>query len=197
MLECARSGCLNAGTNRCSGCFREPYCCGECQKKDWQPHKKICKVVKKMSNHLQPYHEVIQVIKEIQTSANFNDRRIVKHLLSYAEFQFGDRVHGRDYRERGDVECIDNYTVEVIKLINICIGLTNIFCRDTSLSILQLSDIVLPYREKIMDLLKPWIACLDLGDPSQVLGLNTGIYIHVNTSIHIYLYAYTYTHTYL
>jgi hypothetical protein len=45
--------------------LREPYCSGDCQKGDWKFHKSICKILKKLSHQLQPYHEVLRVIEEI------------------------------------------------------------------------------------------------------------------------------------
>jgi hypothetical protein len=95
MSECARPGCLQSGINRCSICLREPYCSGNCQKADWKAHKSICKTLKKLLYQLQPYLETVQLIEEI-LDEDFKEvelkGRVLKLLVSYAEYQFGNRV---------------------------------------------------------------------------------------------------------
>jgi hypothetical protein len=108
---CAKPGCFNAGTNKCSVCLREPYCCGECQKEDWKSHKLICKALKKLSYELQPYQEVARVIFETRQERNMKMQlhiRLLVHLICYAEHQFGDRVVGKSYRKRGEGERMEN-----------------------------------------------------------------------------------------
>jgi endogenous inhibitor of DNA gyrase (YacG/DUF329 family) len=112
MSKCARPGCLKLGINRCSISLREPYCSGDCQKIDWKAHKPICKTLKKLSNQLQPYREVVQLFNEELNKVELNVR-VSKHLVSYAEYRFGDKVPGKDYRERENGERIDNWTVEI------------------------------------------------------------------------------------
>lgn len=105
MCECARPSCIKIGNSKCSTCLREAYCSGDCQKSDWKAHKLMCKTSKKLSNQLLPYREVVQVSHEIVTvPKNANDTRVLSHVLSYAEFQFGDRVVGKSYRERRNGE---------------------------------------------------------------------------------------------
>jgi hypothetical protein len=128
MFECALPGCLKAGTNRCSICLREPYCSGECQKLDWKNHKKICKILKRLSNHLQPYNQVEEVLKEIFKLPG--NKRILYHFLSYAKFQFGDRILGQTYRERGDFGRIYNLQVEINIMIPIYQRSINVFIDD-------------------------------------------------------------------
>ncbi len=65
MSICARPECLNEGVSGCSICLREHSRSGDCQKGDWEAHKSICKCLKKLSLHLQLYHEVHRVIEEI------------------------------------------------------------------------------------------------------------------------------------
>jgi hypothetical protein len=171
MIYFARPGCVKSGVNRCSNCLREPYCSGECQKIDWKSHKLICKVLKKLSNNLLPYceavGEVIRVIGDTPKATNINKVRILKHLLSYAENQFGHRVPEEAYRERETFERIDNYTVEINMFIMILDGLVTWTLADKSLSVLQHNDMTLPYHEKILHLLKPWLACLDVDTANQ------------------------------
>jgi hypothetical protein len=137
MFKCARPGCDKEGINRCSICLREPYCSGECQKIDWKAHKLICKTLKKLSNNLERYSVAFRVIGDLcesETPNYFDEIRILRHLLLYAEFQFGDRVIGKEYRERDGGERIDNWNVEIIALISIHNGIITIYRNDKSLT---------------------------------------------------------------
>jgi hypothetical protein len=93
--------------------LRESYCSGECQRGDWKLHKSICKILKKLSHQLQPYHEVLRVIEEIRKGISGKNKQqkliVVGHLLSYADHQFGNRILGKSYRERGNGERINNW----------------------------------------------------------------------------------------
>jgi len=147
MSKCASPGCFKAGINRCSICLREPYCSGECQKGDWKSHKLICKTLKKLSLQLQPYHEATRVIKEIlgeRPKKMQLDIRVLEHLISYSEHQFGDRVPGKAYRERGNGEhiVIDSYNFQF------------------------------PCYEKMLDLLRPWSLKLDSNPTSRIDSLD-------------------------
>jgi hypothetical protein len=101
-------------------------------------HKLICKILKKLSLKLQPYYEVVRVIEEIQEeiSAKNNQQklRVLEHLLSYADHQFGDQVQGKDYCERGNGERIDNWRVAIEIFFPIYISLIVIYQSDESLS---------------------------------------------------------------
>lgn len=75
----------------------------------------ICKTLKKLSRQLQPYQEVERAINEVHTKRPEEkkvDIRVLVHLISYAEFQFGDRIPGKAYRERENGERTDNWRVE-------------------------------------------------------------------------------------
>jgi hypothetical protein len=171
MFECAQPDCLNIGINRCSICLREPYCSGDCQKVDWKTHKPICKTLKKLSFQLQPYREVVQLIVEIHgedfRKAELNIR-VGKHLLLYAEYQFGNRVPGKDYRERENGERIDNWTVEIQILIIIYSRLANLYGRDESLSRIKINNLKFPLYEKMLSFLRPWSADLDPSSTGQI-----------------------------
>jgi hypothetical protein len=73
----------------------------------------MCPILKKSSTKLQPFHEVIRIKDEILASKKGKDCRVLKHLLSYLEYQFGEKVAGIDYRERGNGEQIKNWEAEV------------------------------------------------------------------------------------
>jgi hypothetical protein len=55
-----------AAKNFCSGCGREQYCGSAYQKLDWKKYKPMCPVLKKLSNTLQSYDEVVQVVEKIE-----------------------------------------------------------------------------------------------------------------------------------
>jgi hypothetical protein len=83
MSECARPDCHQAGKSSCSGCGIEQYCGSACQKQDWKIHKPMCPILKKLSNTLQPYDEVVEVVKETLASKKGDNMRTLEHLLQY------------------------------------------------------------------------------------------------------------------
>jgi hypothetical protein len=139
--------------------------------------------LKKLSLELQPYHEVVRVIEEVQEEIFIKQQqnlRVLEHLLSYADHQFGDRVPGKTYRERGDVERIDNWRVEIGILIPIYADLVSIYNYDGSLmSTMECDNLTFPYHEKIFDILRPWsytnhpshIGSLDKGQINHTVNL--------------------------
>jgi hypothetical protein len=57
---------------------------------------------------------VARVIEEIfgeRPKKTQLDIRVLEHLISYAEYQFGSQVPGKAYRERGNGEQIDDWIV--------------------------------------------------------------------------------------
>lgn len=42
IASCARRGCLEVGTMRCTGCGTERYCGRQCQRAAWKAHKREC-----------------------------------------------------------------------------------------------------------------------------------------------------------
>jgi tetratricopeptide (TPR) repeat protein len=168
MSTCARPCCLQEGLHRCSICLREANCSADCQKGDWKAHKALCKFMKKLSFQLQPYHEVVQVIKEIReivlTKKNEKEEiRVLGHLVSYALYQFGDRVLGKAYRERAfNGERIDNWRVEMYILIPLYYDSANLLGNDEALSAMVRDNLTFPYYEKILELLRPWSTYLDV-----------------------------------
>jgi hypothetical protein len=80
----------------------------------------MCPILKKLSNtQLQPFREAHRLITEIMESNKGKEVRILEHLLSFAEFQFGKEVTGISYRERGNGECISNWNVDMLILYSI------------------------------------------------------------------------------
>eukprot|EP00596_Hydrurales_sp_CCMP1899_P004101 CAMPEP_0119037562 /NCGR_PEP_ID=MMETSP1177-20130426/5992_1 /TAXON_ID=2985 /ORGANISM="Ochromonas sp, Strain CCMP1899" /LENGTH=464 /DNA_ID=CAMNT_0006999011 /DNA_START=34 /DNA_END=1428 /DNA_ORIENTATION=+ len=155
MSQCARPFCFQMGRSGCSNCLREGYCSGDCQKLDWKVHKKICKTLKKLSNQIQPFRDAGRVITEILLGLEGQNSRILVHLLSFAELQFGERTPGKDYREKGK-DRIDNWIVEIDILYRICYSLVEIYDNDQSMSVLIQNNSMNPYVQKMIDLIKPW-----------------------------------------
>jgi tetratricopeptide (TPR) repeat protein len=133
--------------------------------------------MKKLSFQLlQPYHEVVQVIKEIRKELSAKKKeevRVLGHLISYALYQFGDRVLGKAHRERGsNIERINNWVVEIGILIPIYVDLTSIYNYDESLSLILCDNLTFPNLEKMLDILRPWSTYLDLNRPGHVDSLD-------------------------
>jgi hypothetical protein len=68
--------------------------------------------LKRLSRELQPYSEVRLIITDIFEEVSFpkeQDVRVTGHLISYMEHQFGDRVPGKNCRQRANGEEINNW----------------------------------------------------------------------------------------
>lgn len=153
MFQCARPGCFQLGKNKCSSCLREPYCGGDCQKGDWKMHKTICKTLVKLSLQLQSHEKILKVINEIRVvtvtmKKRQLDVRVLGHLISYVEHQFGDRIPGKSYRERGNGERIKNWTVEIDFLCNIYNNLICIYETDESIGMISGDNLKFPINVK-------------------------------------------------
>jgi tetratricopeptide (TPR) repeat protein len=108
----------------------------------------------------------MEVIIETLESKREKDCRVLEHLLSYAENQFGKGVTGKHYRERGDgSKRISNWSAELVFLNNILGSLTTDYSKNNSLSQIESDDLTFPCLEKSLKILNPWIINLD-SDPS-------------------------------
>jgi tetratricopeptide (TPR) repeat protein len=96
------------------------------------------------------------------------DKRVLGHLISYAEHQFGDRVPGKAYRRRLNGDRINNWKVEIEIMIPIYGDLVDVYSTDESLSMIDSDNLRFPHLEKILDLLRPWSLKLDLNSTSQI-----------------------------
>jgi tetratricopeptide (TPR) repeat protein len=132
--------------------------------------------LKKLSHQLQPYHEVLRVIEEVREEISKKNKqqkfRASRHLLSHADHQFGDQILGKSYRERGNGERIDNWRVEIGILVPIYNDLIVIYEKDESLGMMARDNLVFPYNEKILELLRPWSVYLDSNRTSQIDSLD-------------------------
>jgi tetratricopeptide (TPR) repeat protein len=122
----------------------------------------MCPILKKLSVQQQPIHEVIRIKDEILISKKGKDVRVLQHLLSYLEHQFGEKITGIDYRERGNGERISNWEVEVLILSDIYIRLADLYHHDSSMSVMSSYEISFAFLERSFNLLNPWLIQLDL-----------------------------------
>lgn len=120
-----------------------------------------------------PYQEVVRIILEISRSKERPikrqlDARVLKHLISYSEHQFGDRIPGGASRDRGNGEnIIDNWTAEIKTILPIYIDLISLYQSDTTLGMAVSGKLQFPYLKKRLDLLRPWSAYFDLNTSSR------------------------------
>jgi tetratricopeptide (TPR) repeat protein len=120
---------------------------------------------------------VARVIKEILEDSKKNKQlklTVLGHVLPYADYQFGDRILGKSYRERGNGERIDNWIVEIKGLIPIYVDLISVYGEDESLSTMARDNLVFPYYEKMLELLRPWSTYLDSNRTIQIDSLDEG-----------------------
>jgi tetratricopeptide (TPR) repeat protein len=104
---------------------------------------------------------VTRIISEILDSKKGNDVRILGHLLSFAEYQFGKGVAGKHYREREDGERISNWFVEIVILNKIITTLADLYNQNKSLSDIDRHNMAFPYLERSLCILNPWVSYLD------------------------------------
>jgi hypothetical protein len=76
--------------------------------------------LKKLSYDFQTFREVAQVIEEIRDEMFESKkwqlkRRILGHLISFTEHQFGDQIPEKIYRKMGNGEhgCFDPYSPRI------------------------------------------------------------------------------------
>jgi tetratricopeptide (TPR) repeat protein len=132
----------------------------------------MCPILKKLTRKLQPYHEVTQLINEILNSTKGNVCRVLEHLLSFAEHQFGKSVPGKHYREREDGERISDLEVDIFFLYRIIQSFADYYRYDSSLSTIVQDDMCFPYLERSLSLLNSWMINLDSDTSSGIDTLN-------------------------
>jgi tetratricopeptide (TPR) repeat protein len=160
MSKCARPGCQTPANSSCSGCAREQYCSTSCQNVDWKIHKSMCSILKKLSNQFLPFREAYKIIIDILNSEKGSDRRILEHLLSYAEYQFGKEVTGSVYHKKRGAY-ISDWDLDIFILHNINERIANFYGQSKSLSTMIRDEMRLPYLERSLSLLNPYLIHLD------------------------------------
>jgi tetratricopeptide (TPR) repeat protein len=146
---------------------------------DWKAHKSICAILKKLSNQFHSHDEAARVIKQTLASNKGNDIRVLEHLLSYADNQFGQQVEGRDYRERTDGQRIANWDVDINILLQISTRMSNFYVKNLSLSPIIQDNKMFPHLERSLNILKPWMVIMDSDASNQSNSLNSGQMDHL------------------
>jgi hypothetical protein len=82
-------------------------------------------------------------------------------LLSYADFQFGKPILGKDYRERLDGQRIDNWDVDICILLNIGIKIFDMFTANSSLSTIVRDKGMFPHLERSLHIVNSWMVTID------------------------------------
>jgi hypothetical protein len=128
---------------------------------------------------LQPYRDVVQIIKEIRGEINPKisskkqlNIRLLGHLISYTKHQFGDRLLEKTYRERDNGDQIDNWEVDVKIMVPLHEDLVYIFYEDASSSKTDCDNLAFPYMVKIFALLRPWSVYFDSNSTSRIDNLS-------------------------
>jgi hypothetical protein len=126
-------------------------------------------MLKKLSNKLEPFYDVLRIYKEIVLSKRGKDIRILEHLLLYANIQLGNRQTGPDYCVREDGERISNWEVNIGIFYDLNRQIADIYPRDSSLSIIIRDNLQFPYLERAICILNSWLVHLNL-DASNRIG---------------------------
>jgi hypothetical protein len=117
-------------------------------------------MLKKLLNKPQRFEVVVQNINEVKASKKGTNIRVLEHLLSYAEYQFGKAVTGIGYRER-DGEGVSNFNVDIMIFHGILLIMTDLHKFDNSLSEVIRYDMMFPYLERSLSLLNPYLIHLE------------------------------------
>jgi tetratricopeptide (TPR) repeat protein len=129
--------------------------------------------LKRLPNQLQSYDKALQIVEEILASNKGNDIRVLEHLLSYADNQFGQQVKGRDYRERTDGQCIANHwNVDINILFKINSIMIQIHLDNLSQSGIIRDNKMFPYLERSLNILRPWMVIMDSDASYQSISLD-------------------------
>jgi tetratricopeptide (TPR) repeat protein len=133
--------------------------------------------LKRLSHQFHSYQEVSRIIQSVyeeRPKEKLLDIRVLEHLISYAEQHFGSRVPNRAYRKSNNGERIDNWKVEILILVPIYNELISVYMSDNEnpLSMMDRNNLGFPYLEKVIDLLLPWSAHLDLNSTKRIGNLD-------------------------
>jgi hypothetical protein len=74
----------------------------------------MCPILKKLSTKLQPFHEAIRINDEILASKKVDYCRVLEHLLSYSEYQFGEKVNGEKKKKKKKIDYREKKMVNVL-----------------------------------------------------------------------------------
>jgi len=131
----------------------------------------MCPILKKLSNKLEPFHEAYRIINEILATKKGNEIRVLEHLLSYAEYQFGEKVNGVLYRER-DGERINSWNIDLEIYYGINARMVDFYTSDRSLGLIKKSEKISLYLERSPRYINPWLIHLDSDGSDGISGLS-------------------------
>jgi hypothetical protein len=171
VIECARPGCNEVGSQGCSACLKVFYCSAECQKTDWKSHKIMCRLMKLMPDVLQPFSIVLSTVREIvnQTEAQVAKLgqqkyiRLLHHAARFTNRQFGKRVEGSSTYSRDDGSRLNIWEVE----INLLFTIYDLFGYHTSPSNNIGTGNEIPYYQKCLSILGYWMNQFNLCEEQQ------------------------------
>jgi hypothetical protein len=142
--------------------------------------------LKKLPNKLQSYNEAFRIVEEIFESNKGKGIRVPGHLLSYAYYQFGQQVPGRDYRVRTDGQRIANWDDDIRILLNISTRMTATNATNLSNNPIIRNNKMFPHLERSLNNLRPWMDIMDSNAINQSSTLNFG---QINTLLSISFYT--------
>jgi hypothetical protein len=128
--------------------------------------------LKKLPNKLQSYNEAVAIVDEILASNKGNNARVLQHLLSYADYQFGEHVAGSKYRERSDGQRISNWNVDLNILLKISTRITNIYATNASLGAMIRNNKMFAHLDRSLHILSPWMVTIDSDTINQSSSLS-------------------------
>jgi tetratricopeptide (TPR) repeat protein len=183
--ECGRPSCVEIATKKCSACNTETYCSPECQRLDWKIHKSMC-VHMKNPNQLLPFDELLRIIMEHEKQTQRTNLRetekirLMRYYLSFSIFQFGDRVEGKDYRERLNGFRIDNWRAEIVLLGRPCYNLALAIDKEVVshlaykdfIDAKRLTETIIPWYVHALSFLEPWGLQLNLPENERIVTLD-------------------------
>jgi tetratricopeptide (TPR) repeat protein len=94
-------------------------------------------------------------------------------VQSYADYQFGQQVAGRDYRERIDGQRIANWNVDIEILLQISNDMVGIYASSSSLSTMIRDKEMFPHLERSLQILSPWMDTIDSYATNQSNSINS------------------------
>jgi hypothetical protein len=170
-VRCGRPSCSNLGTKTCSACNTECYCRPECQKKDWKSHKIMCSCMKNSDTLLSTFtvHDKLAELRKQSELRNGTEegRRILEFCVSFAEYQFGDRLIRKSYHDA-------DWEKDIGQISSICYALGNEYSFSTN--DMDMNDAykdafrkAIHYFEKALSILQSWRTYFDLEASGQVL----------------------------
>jgi hypothetical protein len=97
--------------------------------------------------------------------------RVLDHLFSFVEYQFGKESIGVTYRERENGERISNWDVEIRILLAINDTLLDGIV-DSSVSDITYHDRTYPYLLRSLKILNPWLIRIDTNANNRFYSLD-------------------------